>query len=322
MSSYQEYIQLWSFQASELQNIQISFNPELDKIFCTALITYSQNNPFRTKGFSILLKQVNQYNKLLKNLVSGKFDDTIEKFTIETNQKVFSKIKSNYTTKPYQKKSNKPTIEYLEIIRFNSTDVVIPIVSYMCSPNPYYQNIKFNEDIIKSKFSSNEEYIQDKKNRDEENKLNQKFYFNATKSFGEDKTWRTRGFSLQRQQISKLIEALDSIHKGEIYEKIASIKKSIRESKKSNSDVKQKIKKIGLSNGKKINIDDEILVKTTRTSNENTRKKINTDSKPEKREEKMTDDEIEVRKKNQLSDEEFERYMEDIKKHSAKMNKK
>jgi len=166
-------------------------------------------------------------------------------------------------------------------------------ISFMISNN---QSIhpQLNEEYIKSFYDDEDDYNLRKLERAQKAKLRQKFYFNALISYADGKSFRTKGFSLYRHQITEFISALNKIVSGEFDDTLTALEKNIAK------------------------YDSQGGMETDHKSNPIKKNRISSNNKNEQKIEQLTVEEIEIRKKHQLTEEELVDYMNEIKNLSKK----
>ena len=97
--------------------------------------------------------------------------------------------------------------EYVELWSFQSSERVKIIISRMIIPEKEREDF-LNEEYLK-KMESKAQYEEGKRKRIEIKKNAQKYKVNALLTGGVP--WRTKGFTITREQIPRLIEALQGI---------------------------------------------------------------------------------------------------------------
>jgi DNA-binding transcriptional regulator YiaG len=167
-------------------------------------------------------------------------------------------------------------------------------ISFMVFSTQNAVDQELNEKYIKSFYDDEDDYNLRKLQREQKAKLRQKFYFNALITYADGKSFRTKGFSLYRHQIPELISVLNKITNGEFDEALNTFEKN---------NIKYR-SQTGIGTDHK-----SIPIK---------KKKLLSDNKKEQKIEHLTAEEIEIRKKHQLTEEEFANYVNEIKNLSKK----
>ena len=101
--------------------------------------------------------------------------------------------------------------EYVEVWSFQSSERVKIVISRMIIPEKEREDF-LNEEYLK-KMESKAQYEEGKRKRIEIKKNAQKYKVNALLTGGV--TWRTKGFTITREQIPRLIEALQGVKDGD-----------------------------------------------------------------------------------------------------------
>ena len=101
--------------------------------------------------------------------------------------------------------------KYIEIWSFQSSERVKIIINRMIIPEKEREDF-LNDEYLK-KMESKAQYDEGKRKRIEIKKNAQKYKVNALLTGGV--TWRTKGFTITREQIPRLIEALQGIKDGD-----------------------------------------------------------------------------------------------------------
>ena len=101
--------------------------------------------------------------------------------------------------------------EYVELWSFQSSERVKIVISRMIIPEKEREDF-LNEEYLK-KMESKAQYEEGKRKRIEIKKNAQKYKVNALLTGGV--TWRTKGFTITREQIPRLIEALQGVKDGD-----------------------------------------------------------------------------------------------------------